>query len=135
MAAKKAPAKKMSAPRKPAPKKTKPTSAADFRKAEEATKTPTARRTDKTGSRGFGMNKGGVEARAKAAGFDKGSTLYPGGIGDYERYSGLTTWMGYQGKPKSKGKTITDKQANKIMSDAENQVRKKYGVTSKKGKK
>ena len=113
MAAKKAPAKKMAAPKPPAPKKP-------------------VNRTDKTGASGMGMNVGGVKARATSAGLNKGATLYPQGIGQSDTYSGLTQWMGYKGSPSVKGKKITDKQASKLMSSAENKVNKKYGVTPKK---
>jgi hypothetical protein len=123
MAAKKAPMKKVTPAKKAsaktsAPKKTDPRAASN--------------RTDKTGSSGMGMTKSGVEARAKSAGYDKGATLYPEGIGQSDRYSGLTTWMGYKGTPTSKGKKISNAQANKIMLQAENKVRKNYGVKPKK---
>jgi hypothetical protein len=129
MAAKKAPAKKMAAPKKTG-------NTADSSKLTASQKKNLAAsakaRTDKTGSSGMGMTKSGVEARAKSAGYNKGATLYPEGIGQSDRYSGLTTWMGYKGTPTSKGKKISDAQANKIMLQAENKVRKNYGVKPKK---
>jgi hypothetical protein len=74
MVAKKAPAKKMAAP-KPAPKKTSKT--ADSSKLSAAGKKNLAAsakmRTDKTGSSGMGMNKGGVAFRAQEAG-DRANT-------------------------------------------------------------
>jgi hypothetical protein len=87
-----------------------------------------AARVDKTGASGMGMTKRGVEDRAFSAGYAKGETLYPDGIGESDKYSGLRKWEGYKGQPTNKGKKITDDQATQLMLDAQNKVRKNYGV-------
>ena len=97
-----------------------------------ARKKANANRTDKNKHSGFGMNAKGVEDRAFSAGYDVGGKLYPDGIGQSDSASGLRLWEGYKGQPKYKGKNITDDQATQMMLDAQNKVRKNYGVSQPK---
>ena len=105
-------------------------SAAAKRLAEEKA-TRKGKRTDKNNMSGFGMTRGGVEARAKSAGFALAEKMYPGGIFDADRYSGRITWMANQGTPKVNGNVISSEKAGKMLIAEENKVRKQYGVEPK----
>jgi hypothetical protein len=131
MAAPKAPAKKMSAPAKAAPKKTSKT--ADSSKLTPSQKKNLAAsakmRTDKTGSSGMGMNKGGVEARATDAAAKAYISNFRSGGGYSDKYSGLLMEAVVADQKNKK----SEKQRDKEALAAANQVRKKYGL--KPGKK
>lgn len=120
-------AAKKATPKKAAPAKTKNSSAAAKRMADEKL-TKTGKRTDKAGSRGMGMTKSAVEARAKDAGFMSMMGDAIGGSLEWsvDSKSGLMTSLGLNGGEGFK------KGYEKRALDAANAVRKKYGVKPKK---